>query len=737
MAYDQSNRWFEDMFPERVNGAKGLLAYGSSLSTIQAAAFRDQINVYSRDETDGVVNLPLRERFEQAYPSSLLNQNVVFKKLRSDYVEFLTYRATDPTGIYWEATAWSNRFNPGNQGVPIVRGSWEAMLFSSAAQGEPDSNIVTQTTDHDPAVLSIGTTDAANTYVGTWAGPATRGGVPDIDFTEDPNATVTVNLGTRTAGDMVYMRSYRNAANGATFQTRLLDDVLDEVGGAIGYNGGAGVLADTGTLMHRETGWVLIPLFRIPADGDYSLYVMDGGNVGPGSRGYYGGIEVYSAPAFDDLGLLGVSRDFTGSGGQSLAEMAYPGTLVSYALSNVTQIELEYYSGVNGGQVQATIYDDGGTPIASGAYTEQIRDTYATTAGTEKWMIAKDLPAGNYYLHLQTLPTQNASATAWTFFLDRVIGRNQTVAGVPGSDEFDDQTSPAALSPNLGSNHQIAGGGNWVTAVEMAEAGSPDWDNSGAGTFVGGVHGGEDHVTWADVTALRNSVSVDLDALADGAVFATPRLEMDFTVNQQLPATGLDVATMAYSFEWTRDGLDVTTLQTFTATVALRRTYVVMLQTPNGGATQSDALGGALNTVVTDTLDPVLYDQSDDTNFSSEADTETLMHFSEAAGYAILASLLNRDEQQAAFGGAEWNVDGQPIIRIRDLTSDSVKSYRQLGANDTSASSAGVVVTAGDAIETRKRYRTYRGANFAATIGQRETGNDLASTQQAAEPGLA
>lgn len=508
--------------------------------------------------------------------ASGLTSTVVLKKLRADYNECAIYRNSVAGGLEWDRFLFTSRFNtPAGVGLPRHTLTTVAGLYTRTSVARATANNVSETR---AVAATVSKTSADATSTGTWSTPATVLTTTDVSW----SSTVGDKKEWTITGVSRIEARVLLAGNGGIGKATVSVDGGAEISESL-YLLPAGHLinfistATGNTTMHFPLAEGLDPgtTYRVKIEVDAS---------NPGSnRVYTAGLKGFPAIEFDDVGTHGLVLDAT-LGGVTGSMSIAPGTRIVKQLDNVTKADWRYIQTSVGSIATLLLYDSTGTLIET-----TTLDQYASGSSELKAAAGTDQTKGTYYLHIINGKTKNASATAYRIYDVGAYGYDQTTAGIPGTDVFDNNDMPDNISnPNATTDWALIANGNLEFAAQIRKT----TDLVGAKAFVGGIHG---HETLNSITYYADGVVFDYAGASAGTTFTAER-EFKIVVNTTLnfPSGGA-WATLVTEMRVNKFGYFSKTIPTTLADCIAHDDYMMMLNVPNtqtGGGTWGDNQGG-------------------------------------------------------------------------------------------------------------------------------------------------
>lgn len=576
-----------------VDSAK-FIAKSGNVTTIQNQKIDSATaDVYWDKFADNKLSEVIRDIISATSPAfnigGLVNR-CMLKKLRTDYLEFAIYTPMTTDGKYWARWLFTNRFNLSVTGSAGAGGAIPRMIMCTLAAIFPQDEIA-KVAENKPT----GTTATAATVtklntdgveVGTWTSPTTFGGVSNINYstTIGDTKTWTVTGAERYTMESVFL-SNGGIANVKVYTDAGLTTEIPE----------GNYLTPSNRLVHFSGGsnnLQHIPLCYGLTSGStyYIRTTVDATNPGSG-RVYQGRIFGYDDIEYDDIvvldgkGIHGVVDDAS-LASQTNSRSYNPGTRAIYKCENCTMIDWRYVETTSGSIVTFLVYDSTGTPIST--YVNPYIDTYAPGSTAKKVTVARNLPLGDYYLHVTNGKTRNASnvvTPGYRYYDFGVVTYDETTAGTIEEDDFNDFDVPNIITdPNNdsgnGTDYLLIGTGN----LELAISARKTTDDVGDEEFLGGIHGFETTPT----PVFRGDG--DVVDFAGGAQFDTWfagefTVELDTTL--RFPVDGTDFCDVEYLYGLSQSGYSVATTKTTQLDSYIHNEYSIMLNVPNTDMSQS------------------------------------------------------------------------------------------------------------------------------------------------------
>lgn len=622
------------------------------------------------------------------YPASRLSNQIMVKKLRTDYPEFAVYTPVTPDGIYWSRWYFTNRLNTGNSGCTHMCRNSEALLFQSAIQAPLAEN---QTTGVEAQAPTVSQATASGTHTGTWTGPATVGGVTDVIYSTTVGDKVSYTL---TGVARIGLRSYINSANGGVAVVTIKESgvEIDAANYRVPLNGGSRLL-DYRTMNAGGNTLTFVPL----ADGlDTSkTYVVeltvDASNPASG-RLYDAGLRGYAATAYNSTGRHGTWFPQVFSAATTVGA-TLPGEKVVYAFANATRITWKFVTTPNSGKVKFKVYDSVGAEIAGGKYVNTTADCYLSANNLVAVQVADTLTKGTYYLVVEVDTTKNASATGYRVYDAGAASYDTTTAGTLGVDAFDDQGITGLA---IEGTCTLIGIGNLELAINATKPG----EAAGSGNFVGGVHGHESAPI--GLALALNGAAIDFAGGAVGATWIGSSLAVSFTTNLLHISDGTVFASVAYGYNLSRNGFSVDTPRVTSLDVKMVEDYVLMLNVPSTAVGTQGSNGGFQNfAALGDSPATRVFNAGDDSNNALSKQVTTSMFWNDA--YSVVGQIQNIEEINAHYADAAYAGPRAPSF-VQDRSDKFVKWYDRAFAGVD----AGVIVPSGDRIAPHKIYRVLK-----------------------------
>lgn len=627
--------------------------------------------------------------------ASGLTATVVLKKLRSDFNECAAYRNSVVGGLEWDRFLFTSRFNdPAGVGLPRHTLTTVAGLYIRSSVARATANNVSETR----AVAATATkTSADGTTSGTWSTPATVLTTTDVTWADAAGEYIEWTI---TGVARIELRGLMAGNGGIGKATVSVDggaeisesNYLLPTGHLINF-----ISTATGnTTMHFPLAEGLTPAttYRVRIE-------VDASNPGT-NRVYTAGLLGFPAIEFDDVGTHGLVLDATVNsitGSMSIA----PGARIVKQLDDVTKVDWRYIRTPVGSIATLLLYD------STGALVETTTlDQYASGSSELNAEAGRDLTKGTYYLHTINGKTKNASATAYRIYDVGAYGYDQTTAGTPGVDAFDDNDMPANISnPNATTDWALIANGNLEFAAQIRKT----TDAIGAKAFVGGIHG---HETLNSIAYYADGAVINYAGAAAGATFTATR-EFKIVANSTLlfPSDSSAWATLVTEMRINKFGYFVKTTITTTANCIAHDDYMMMLNVPNtqtGGGTwgnnQGGQTGGGFELAAMNgnyTLDDY------DGGGPAVADPGRSMAFVNEK-YAVLCTFTTTPELPDLFFTKVFRAG--PLGLFQDRVDNTVKGY----IRSFFVSSNGETIPSGTTWSITKHYRTFKG-DYRAVLG--------------------
>jgi len=546
------------------------------------AALRDELA--APDSTvlvGGVEAGRLSDKFNQrdvaalvsnAFNGAALTNTCVMQKLRNDFPEFAVYTPLSVDGRDWLRWLFTNRFNVGAGGATRMIGCTLAGLYPATNIAKTAANNVTETTATAPTVTK---TSADGVKVGTWTAPATVLTTTDVSWSATIGDTCTYTI---TGVERFSLRGLI-AGNGGVGKVTVREAgvEIDESLYSLPADHLISFLATATatTTYHFPLAHGLDPALT------YTVEVaVDTTNPGA-NRVYTAGLLGYDAIAFNAVGIHGIVTDASLASQTNALSLA-PFTTAVYQANDATRVDWRYVQTTSGSVVVLTVYDGAGAVV-----TTETLDTYATGSTAKNYNVAKGLPKGTYYLHVQNGKTRNASSSGFRYYDFGVTAYDETQAGVVGVDEFDNKDMPLnEQDPNNGTEFMLIGAGN----LELAISARKTTDALGAQDFLGGIHG---HETLNSVTYFADGVAIDFAGAAQFAKFTAKRFTVNVDTTLTFISDNSDFCNVQYSLSLDKFGYSVSTTKTTVAPSIVHIDYSIMLNCPSTqSGNQAGQVGG-------------------------------------------------------------------------------------------------------------------------------------------------
>ncbi|MER8786894.1 hypothetical protein NKH71_03335 [Mesorhizobium sp. M0983] len=635
-------------------------------------------------------------KFDRIVAGSLgQGSKVVLQNLRTvTYLEYAVFVQNGEGSVEWWRHLVSNRFhtlNP-NLGAPRSLACTLCYLYATTAVAALASNKATGTTGQ-AAILTQGT--SSGTYTGTFVGPTTIVGVPDIKYSS-------------TIGDFV------------TYTVTGVSRIVFR--GAITSNGGieSVLITDNSTGFEIPAGDYLLPSTKLInwAGQSSGLAHIPGANVDPaktytvkktvhasnpaGFRMYQGGLLGYAPIAFDAVGVHGIV-DVTSIAGVN-AVRSYPsGTVRVERFDNATRIDWQYVTTNASGIAVFKVYNSLGVEI--GAYDATQKDTYSTSTVLARMKVASGLPKGTYYLHVTSKTTKNAASTDYRLYDFGGFAVDETQVGNPATDEFDildmslSPTSVAQFGNSLGT-----GTGNLELAIQLRKS----TDALGLQEFVGGTHGHESAPT--GFTVKVDGVVINYAAATQFQRWSGSIIEITMQSNLLAPSDGSVVANVAWTQTFFGSYYVPSEVITTTAPVKVHVDYGTMLHVPNALA-GTQGIGGGYNKVAFDGVGDISGLPGSNLVTPIPGHQRGVCFYN--SDYAAMAYPLNEPDWTGFFPGASFQTT-RSLWQSWDRNDLSAKVYQRMyGGDETN----GVLVPAGTTWSRRKVIRVMKHPDMPALLG--------------------
>lgn len=378
----------------------------------------------------------------------------------------------------------------------------------------------------------------------------------------------------------------------------------------------------------------------------------------------------------------------------------YAGSRTVYQTADCTQINWNLVRRVNGCFAGVKIYDSTGAEIDTAKYRnltvhangDRYIDQYAASTARATVMIADELPAGQYYVHLWALPDRSVAftetlggawaSTQWAIYDAGLSTYNKNTAGVPGTDAFIDSVE------------QFIGGGsdpgdeagNLSFAGQVRDSGDPSINSISQSAYVSGVHGCETYPSGLAVSV--DGTPVSWAAAAEGSQWLGKEIVISFTTQlgtQQNPSTFW--ANCSYEYRFSRNGIKSTFSITTTREIYRGLFYAGMMIAPNSTATNGTDLGSGFESLY---LEPNITETvTSSAGGTSSATTRTHRGacFYTDEGHAVLIEQENPGEIWSEYTGAE----NATLVAERLRSS---KTYAVV-KNDSTGGAAGTALAPG------------------------------------------
>jgi hypothetical protein len=612
-------------------------------------------------------------------------QGALLQKLRTTtYTEFCVYTALTADNLDWHRWYFTNRFNVTNDGAPRMIICSLAHLYASDIKARTAANNVSETTANSTTATRASSTGAT---VGTWTGPGTVLTTTDVIYSSTIGDTITFTI---TGVERIVLRSLW-AGNGGIGLVTITESAVEipEANYLLPSDHLVNLIstATGNTTMHH-------PLASgLTSGSTYTVEIKVDASNPVGNRVYTAGLLGYADIVYSSVGINGLVLD-AALGDQTNSASFTSGTTAVYQLDLATKVDWSYVETNVASVVNFTVYDSVGAEIS--VYENQTLDAYAVGSTARKVTVAKDLPIGTYYLHVENGKTKNASSTAYRYYDFGAVGYDQNTPGVIDVDPFDDNDVPQNVQdPNNdtggGSDYLLIGTGNLELAISVRKT----TDAVGSEEFVGGIHGLE---TTPVPVFYADGIAIDYAGAAQYDTFTANEFTIDFTTTLQFPVDSSSFCTAVYTLTLDDAGYSVYTKKTTLADAYIHHDYSIMMNCPSTDTNnQGGQVGGGFKYVSADiNYKEVAFDNSSD--------------------------LISRTQHSAAMANGEYattvqySLDPETSIDtiagtynslIQDRADRTVKFYtRAYDADPTN----GYLATAGATSEHTKLYRVVKGS---------------------------
>jgi hypothetical protein len=521
----------------------------------------------------------LRSVVDSALPAYAISDDIVVRKLRTDYEEFDVFTPASADGFDWCRWYFSNRVTAGN--MPRLLMATRAALYASTDIAVNAENGDTGTETLTPASTEATTDSTGRT--GTWTGPVSVGGVTDIQYSVNVGDSVTYEV---TSAARITLRTIRNSTHspGAVAKVVITDSMAAEISSAnylVPLSGGDRVIDMN--LQVNLNGLCYIPLADGLTPGTYTVVISVHSSHTADRRVYEGGLRVNDADiAYDDTGLMGTWVGVSAViDGRDMNVGYYPGVVTTYQLTDATKVIWKAGMISNGGTVDVRVYDSIGAEIDSGDYdiVGNEVDLYRSSSTAAEIPIASGLTKGTYYLQVTNKNTKNASSSAYRVYEYGAASVDETTAGVPGSGSFDllgDALIYQAANPKLGSGKFIWGG-NVEQAIEVKKTSQTHTSKD----FVSGVHTHDTAPT--SISLIIDGSAVDYASAAARDQWVCQSAEYRFTNNLLFPDDTGPWATNVCNWQFSKMGYHPVIDFEVTADADVYHDYSLMLNVPHPG----------------------------------------------------------------------------------------------------------------------------------------------------------
>lgn len=381
-----------------------------------------------------------------------------------------------------------------------------------------------------------------------------------------------------------------------------------------------------------------------------------------------------------------------------------PGTRTVYQATDATKVDWRYIQTPAAGIATLKIYS------AAGALVSTVTlDQYAVGSTALKAVAARDKTKATYYLHVINGKTKNAASTAYRFYETGVVKYDQSIAGIAGTDAFDDNDIPSnIISPNMGSEWVLVANGNLEQATRIKKPA----EAYGARDYVGGIHGKE---TLNSLVYKVDGAVIDYVGAAVGAQFVGAReISMTASVTLGFPSDSSAWATVDHELKVTKYGYSVKSTITTTADATVYDDFAAMLICPNTqmsggtyGKSQGGQTGGGFELVAWDKNYTINAYNNDGTIIADPARSMAFVN----AEYLVICT-INTVTIPDLFKTTPFR-DSEAFGLIQDRTDNTIKSYFRSFVGDPAN---GVTIPAATTWGYSKHYRTFKG-DFRAVLG--------------------
>lgn len=636
----------------------------------------------------------LRAVMDALEPINRLPQKCLLKRLRTDYTEFAIYTPMTADGIYWTRWWFTNRLNVGNAGSAHMARASVALLYPTTIQA-PIAQNQTTGSEAQPAVVTKITSTGVRS--GTWTAAATIGGVTDVTYSTTAGDLCTYTL---TGAARVGLRSYANSANGGVIAVTVREAGVEIPSGnyRVPLSGATRVV----DLKAISTGMNWVPI----ADGldpakTYTVEVAVAATNPAGGRAYDGGLVGYVATAYTAVGRHGTWFTQTFSAAPTVGTYLSGGKTI-YILAGATRINWKFVTSTNSGKVKFKVYDSSGAEIVAGKYVNTAADCYLAANNLVTVPVADALPAGTYYLLVESDVEKNALSTGYRVYDAGAVSYNTTTAGTVGVDDFDNQGISNGLA--VEGTVTLIGTGNLELAIKVRKP----TDAVGLADFVGGVHGHETNPTSFVMQA--DGAVVDYAGMSLGATVIANTFQWSYGTTLSFPSGGT-FATTSYDAAVSPAGYATSATRTATAAGVVHEDYAFMFNVPNTAAGTEGILGGFAKAAV-----------EGDGNYAPTLFNDSVLQFPRQCagmvvwnrGYAAYGFPVNTAAVNQTMKGATYNpaigsggVDSRSILQ--DRSDGKFKLYNRAF---TGNQASGIAAPIGYSYTSKAVYRTFKASGL-------------------------
>lgn len=507
------------------------------------------------------------------------------KTSRAATVEFHVYAQMGLNSPKWVRYICSNHSNATSDTGQMRRAIASLALLYQQTKSQPP-----------PAIQDTGANnDELDRFARTWA---TGSGSETGSWSSTSLNGFTLRYSTTTGDNVVYtvsgvaMIALRGATttNGGVVKVEVKQSGVEISSGYLVPSTGGERLIDM-AVSGGDAGLFLIPLATLDPAASYTVTLTRHSSSAVGGRSYQAGLAGW------DAGWVARAAAYAGiiTTTASSRRVRMPASRVVYKVPG-TRVDFRTRKAADRGIANFELYDAAGTAVT---LTTSTLDCYSGSTTVVTTTLASGLPQKDYYLHVITSGTKNASSTGYA--IDHAAdtyaaaGVDELRSGNPSVDTFDILDGPTLGTSAVVGSYDYSGFDASDERVYLTLRKSSEASNLGAS--VGGVHGNE-AITGSPVFKIDGSV-VAFSAASSGTAFVGEVCEVTFQTTLKFPSDASTAGTATYTYTFTPGSYTAVVSDAFSADAKINTFYAWMMTHPSTYSGTS-GIGGGFTTVTTE-----------------------------------------------------------------------------------------------------------------------------------------